>query len=507
MSSEMIQVGLAGATGVFMVLAIVVWGTETVGKTGVRVPGTLAVVFGSAFAASVLAVGLPFVAVSANSLQTFWIVLALLMGYAAWGVPFVFGAGYVAQVVFDVLVATGLVAASRSPFASLAAVGALTASALMVVLAFAPAAIKRTKRGFALALREPWGEKYLIAFVLIALVVSPLYADSDLHVQLVLGGCWLVLFVPGTILVLGVRRVEALTRALLLFTLAVVAGWMTIRIISSPLGLFAQPDTSVIASAGFRAGGSLYGANQLSLSVLALSPYLLAFLRKRTGGAWTQPLAILFLAVLMYRGDTRTAWFGFLPVLAVFYGLLREWKQLAVVIATVSIGLLALPYLAAHALDALPGGRSWEAGAGNLAGRLRMWRFALDSAWTSPPTVLGGVGWGAEPATWPLGLGGDWRTMHSAWVAILVRSGVVGAALWMAFLLEPLIRGLRVWTRFAPSRRSDLAAGLAAIVGLLFFSAMSNLDWPQSTQLAIVVVLNVWTVAKGSLLSASGNPT
>jgi O-antigen ligase len=492
---QVMQVVVLGGTIVFLALAVASRTTQIGDRIGLGVVTVaLGGILGAFFLGSVVSLGFPFFNVTTPA--NLWVVLFALIGYAVWDGAFLFCVGYVQQIVVDILISRGVTFLPGSPFVALANLGVLPATAVLLVLAFAPMAI--AWRRFLLALRQPWGQRYLVLFVLMGLALTPLYGDGKVHVAKLITACWIVLFVPSLVLTLGVRRVERLTKWLLLLTLAVLVSAMAATVFSTPLSEFIQGGSSaVIASTGFRAGGSLYGANNLSLSVLALSPFLLAFLRERKGAAWSEGIAILSIALLMYRGDTRTAWLGFLPVLTLFYGVLREWKQLFFIAIVAAVALLVFPYLVAHMLNAVPG-RGSPGATNNLIERFRIWNFALGAAWTSPTAVLVGVGWAAEPARWPSTLAGNWDTLHSLWVADLVRTGLLGTVLWLGFLLEPFVKGLRYAKRVQASRRPALAAGLAAIVGLLFFSLTANLDWPQATQMAVLIVLNVWAVAQNS---------
>ncbi len=238
--------------------------------------------------------------------------------------------------------------------------------------------------------------------------------------------------------------------------------------------------------------GSFYGATPLGgLMVLAMGPTIgLALIAKKRS---TQALLFVCLAlclVAMVFTKTRGAWVGALLSVAFLFLWIRPNKKIlvgtgvAILLLVVAAGptfLSRLVTLADPTQDV------------SLMERAQYYAAASHIADAHP---LLGLGWGCyydidtileakEYVAVPRPESPEEATVHSAYLQIFVKTGLIGLG---GFLLVMMVWVERVWRvyRSQPHEREDLAlfAGLAAgLTGYLFHSTFENFfQWPVMSQ-------------------------
>ncbi len=430
-----------------------------------------------------------------GSILNLWTMVLAGIGYAVWGQAYLAIGGYLLILVGDILAGLGY---GKLPSPVAALVNLSPAFAVSAVIVFWSWTLLKYKGQIRLVLRQMWGLKYLLLLISLGILATPLYANQELHLYVLLETYWIVLLFPG-LACQDLARTEKLTRFLILTSFWIFVGVFVYQIASRPFSLL--PNLSSLSATEvdnvFRLGGIAYGANNSSLTFLTLLPFGLTQIWQRQGWRWVRPVAIILLAYIIYRSDTRTAWVGFVVVLLVYFSLLKEWRYGLAVASVVVVGSLFLPYVYDRLIENIVMTGGFTGTGNNLAGRVGVWSFAIRTALRSPQDWIVGVGWAGDPAPWSMLLaGGNWSTLHSLWVSVLVHSGILGVLAWLMFFAEGFLKTWRTAFKATDAQKRWMVAGIASLIGFLFFTLTANADWPQPTQMITVIVVNLWAYSR-----------
>lgn len=279
----------------------------------------------------------------------------------------------------------------------------------------------------------------------------------------------------GLYVAFAVRR-ETLVRSLYAGCALIVALWLV--------------DAWVQTLTGYSVGGAaeavrltgVFGAENLKFGPVlsTLAPFLLWEARERWG---RRGLVIAFLVLLgpVLLSGSRASWFAYALVAVAF--LWREvgsWKKFALcMLALGAVGALGV-FAALRSSDtfALRFDRTLQALHGSpdavdyaLAGRLRIWRTAVDMVEAHPVNGVGVRGFRydyaehARPGDDFVGADGNGAMHAHQWVLeVASETGLVGLALW-GF---GIVLALRVWLRATRAARERAFAPAVALVAMAF---------------------------------------
>jgi len=209
-----------------------------------------------------------------------------------------------------------------------------------------------------------------------------------------------------------------------------------------------------------------YGVYLLVVAVISVS-YVLSRGSKIREKAAAGVAAVLSI-VSLYLTKSRGAWLSFTGAFLVF-GAIKSKKILAAFLAILLVIFMMIPYAAQErifSLTDIESGTTWE--------RLMLWKGTISMIMVHP--VLGfGINTYSrnfpkyKPAEYP-----DVRYTHNSYLHMASEVGIVGALLFLMFLVTVLLSSLKNLLALTPGRRKDLTAGLFA--GLVGFSMCSVVD-------------------------------
>lgn len=212
-----------------------------------------------------------------------------------------------------------------------------------------------------------------------------------------------------------------------------------------------------------RISSSFVHPNDFGGYLLIVTIIFLAFLLSKTSRLRVRVFflaSFIVSATSLFLTGSRGAWISFTAALLVF-GALKAKRWIAIFLALLLIIFVMLPYTVQERifdLTDLQNGTTWE--------RLMLWKGTIKMIEVHP--VLGfGVNTYSrnfpayKPAEYP-----DVRYSHNCYLHMAAEVGVVGALLFLIFLIVVLSQTLIGLHRRAPEAQNDLARGLfAALVG------------------------------------------
>ncbi|HJU38068.1 MAG TPA: O-antigen ligase family protein [Tahibacter sp.] len=279
----------------------------------------------------------------------------------------------------------------------------------------------------------------------------------------------------GVYVAFAVRR-EPLVRTLYAGTALVVAVWLV--------------DAWVQATTGYSVGGApeavrltgVFGAENLKFGPVlsTLAPFLLWYARERWG---RRGLVVAFLVLLgpVLLSGSRASWFSYaLVAVAFLWREVANWKIFAAcMLALGAVGALGVfaalqgsdTFAARYQRTLLALQGSPDAVDYALAGRLRIWRTALEMVEEHPVNGVGVRGFRYDYAEHARP-GDDFviadgtGAMHAhQWVLeVASETGLVGLALWIA----GIVLALRAWHRATRAARERAFAPAVALVAMAF---------------------------------------
>ncbi len=438
---------------------------------------------------------------SVTTPANFWAALVGLAGFAWGGALFLVGGGYLYNLVGDLLPGLGY-AKPPSPIGALVNLHPLIAIGVLLILWII--LFRKDPDKMARRLSDMWGIKFLILMLILDIICTPLYTNQKSHINILLDAYWFIPFLPA-LACLPLERFEKITRFLILLSFWLRVGVFIYQIFTRPLML--APNIAYLSATQvdeeFRLGGIAYGANNASLTLLTLMPFGLHQIWQWRKLSWLRPFVLVVLAYIIYRTDTRTTWVGFVVVILVYFILLRQWRYGLVASALIGAAFLFLPYVNAKLIENIVNSGGVMSLGNNLGNRIAIWSFAIRNALVDFQTWMIGIGWAGEPVRWPNYMGGNWRTLHDAWVSVLVHSGLLGLFAWIAFFGESIWKAAQHAMNTPEPDRQWLIAGVSSLVAFLFFMLTANADWPQPTHMVALIAANLWAFAQRSRPSAS----
>lgn len=470
----------------------IIWGARP-GSTGKRALSAILLKVGLAssfyFVGLVIAQGITFWSIT--SIQNLWVVILAAFAYMVWGVSFLVVGDYLFYLLLDFLPGLGY-AKPPDPIGALINLSPFLAVGL--VIAFILFAFVRSKGQLEQTIRQLWGIKYLLILLLLGVAFAPAYTNIELHLEILLE-TYLFAFFLLVLASTSIEKTERITRRLILASFWLHMGNFSYLLLSRPLLLTPQL-SSLSASAidhVFRLSG-----NNPSLTLVTLLPFGLLQIWESRLPRWLRVFVFIFISFIVYRTDARTAWIAYVVMLLIFFYLIKDRFYFFLTIGGSIAAVIFLPFIRAKGIGniVMTGGLVGQEN--NLSMRVSMWYFALENALTDVISWILGVGWAGTPVEWSAFTGGagNWTTLHSLWVSVLVYGGLIGLLCWIMFFASG-IKNTFVAARTLPgSRNRWLFAGVAAWIGFFFFTLTANANWPQPTQMIILICVNLWAYSK-----------
>lgn len=228
-----------------------------------------------------------------------------------------------------------------------------------------------------------------------------------------------------------------------------------------------------------RVSGTTVHAGVLALNCAYMLPFILVFLRLKSG---VVPQALGWLAVLLTLGafGTTLSRSGFLTLtftllMLVWTGVLRvTGVRLAAILILVVLGL---PFLPDGFIERVLVPTSYLAeNSDSMSGRLEMWGASVRAILDHPAT---GFGIGNEHGIfdyWRPELRDQLGTVMNTWLQISLEVGIGGAIVFTAFvwlLLRRIVRGRRNFCAVGDESMSMLGTGMIVLLAALVVSWLS----------------------------------
>ncbi len=220
-----------------------------------------------------------------------------------------------------------------------------------------------------------------------------------------------------------------------------------------------------------RISSSFVHSNDYGVYLLVIVMISVAFILSRNSKVREKVAAVVpaVLSIIsLYLTKSRGAWISFTGAFLVF-GAMKAKKVLAVFVAILLVVFMMLPYVAKERIFSLTdfkSGTTWE--------RVMLWKGTINMISVHP--VLGfGINTYSRnfPKYRPAGYS-DARYTHNSYLHMASEVGIVGALLFLTFLVTVLLLSLRNLSLLPPGRRKDLIVGLFA--GLVGFSMSCIVD-------------------------------
>ncbi len=234
-----------------------------------------------------------------------------------------------------------------------------------------------------------------------------------------------------------------------------------------------------------RISSSFIHPNDFGVYLLVVTIILISFLFSKSYGSKGKLMfsgALMFSAISLFLTRSRGSWISFAASLLTL-GSLKSKKVLALLLVLLMVVFMILPYSVQERifdLTDLKSGTSWE--------RVMLWKGTIEMIKVHPFLGFGVNTYSRnfpkyKPAEYP-----DVRYSHNCYLHMASEIGIVGALIFLIFLVTVLIYSLKGIFRLRPSRRKDLAVGLFS--GLVGFALNCMVDTHlYSVNLAVLFYL------------------